>query len=76
MQSFSLWCKVSWIKFRPLAYLGPCHTSVMDLFCEYRWHLLGDHFFHRNDTSYMVDRALNASLKLIWYSNNNVLYAI
>ena len=59
-----------------MAYLGPCHTSMMDLFCEYRWLLLGDHFYHRNYTSYMVDRALNVSLKLIWYSNNKVLYAL
>ena len=39
-QRFSPWCKVKWLKkflkFRPLAYLEPCKTSMMELFCKCR----------------------------------------
>ena len=40
-QCFSPWCKVNgmekfqFVKFRPLVYLEPCKTSMMELFCEY-----------------------------------------
>ena len=71
--TFTPWCKVNWMKFRPLVYLDPCQTSMMELFSEYRWLLLGVHFFHRNDTSYMFYRVLNASLKSIWYSNGKIV---
>ena len=42
-QCFSPWCKVNWMKFRPLVYLGPCQTSMIELFCKYRWLFLGVH---------------------------------
>ena len=64
------------IKFRPLAYLENFETSVMELFCGYRWLLLGVHYSHRNATSYMFHRVLSLSLKYIRYSIGNVLYAL
>ena len=77
-QCISRWCKVNWLekylKFRPLAYLDSCQTSVMELFCEYRWLLSGVHHFYGNAPSYLFHRVLNVSLKSIWYSNCNVLW--
>ena len=54
-QRLILWCKANWMekffKFRPLAYLEPCETSMMELFCENWWLLLVVHYFHRNAQS-------------------------
>ena len=62
---------VKFLKFRPLAYLEPCKTSMMKLFCEYMAPLVV-HYFHKNIPLYMLHRVLNASLKSIWYSDCKV----
>ena len=78
-QHFSPYSKVNSmekiLKYR-LAYIEPCETSMMELFCEYRWLLLVVHYFPENAPSYLFQRALNISLKSIGYSNCNVLYAL